>query len=206
MPDHHQMVRRQKILADFGDFALRSEDLDEILHRTCELVGKALGTEISKILEIDHGKQELLVRGGVGWPLGLVGQKRLSMNERSSEAFAIEKGKPVVTQDIRKEERFEFPDFMKDAGVVALVNVPIFLPGKEKKAYGLLQVDSREPRNFGQEDQEFLRTYATILGPVIDRLHKVHGLQAALAANHQTIRGDQRRRSENPMHAAASSR
>jgi putative methionine-R-sulfoxide reductase with GAF domain len=54
------------------------------------------------------------------------------------------------------------------------VNVPICLPGAPQKAYGLLQVDSREPPNFEEEDQEFLRTYATILGPVIDRLFKVH--------------------------------
>jgi PAS domain S-box-containing protein len=67
------------------------------------------------------------------------------------------------------------PAFLKDAGVVALVNVPIFLPGG--RAYGLLQVDSTEPRDFGEGETEFLRTYATILGPVIDRLHKVSRLQ-----------------------------
>lgn len=193
MPNHDQMVKRQKILGDFGEFALRSEDLDEILHRTCELVCEALGTDISKILEIDHERHDLLVKAGIGWPPGIVGQKRLSMNERSSEAYAIEKAEPVVTQDIRKEKRFEFPDFMKEAGTIAIVNVPIFLPGGEKKAYGLLQVDSREPRDFGKEDHEFLRTYATILGPVIDRLHKVRDLQVALDANRHLLQELQHR-------------
>jgi PAS domain S-box-containing protein len=49
------------------------------------------------------------------------------------------------------------------------------LPGR--KAYGLLEVDATEPRDFGNEDTEFLRTYAIILGPVIDRLHKVSNLR-----------------------------
>lgn len=193
MPDHDQMVRRQKVLADFGDFALRSEDLDEILHRACELIGEALGTELAKILEIDHGKLELLVKAGVGWSPGIVGRKRLPMGELSSETYSIGKGEPVVTQDISKEDRFEFPRFLKEHGAVAIVNVPIFLPGKEKKAYGLLQVDSRKPRDFGAEDQEFLRTYATILGPVIDRLHKVHDLRTALNANRHLLQELQHR-------------
>jgi len=193
MLEDEQWAKRQKVLGEFGEFALRSDDLDEILHRACELVGDALGTDFSKILEIDHEKQELLVKAGVGWPPGIVGQKRLSMNDRSSEAYAIEKGEPVVTQDISKEERFEFPEFMKEVGTTAIVNVPIFLPGGEKKAYGLLQVDSLEQRDFGEEDQEFLLTYATILGPVIDRLHKIQDLQVALDANRHLLQELQHR-------------
>ena len=120
---------------------------------------------------MDDGRS-LLVRAGVGWDPGIVGHLRLEMHERSSETYSIRVGKPIITRDIRQERRFEVPPFLKDAGVVALANVPIFLPGG--RPYGLLQVDSREPRDFGDEDTEFLLgTYATILGPVIDRLHKV---------------------------------
>ncbi|GJE44018.1 PAS domain S-box protein [Methylobacterium soli] len=176
MPDYEQMMKRQQVLADFGEFALRSEDLHEVLTEACRLVAEALGTDRAKVLEIQQGGRCLFVRAGVGWAPDVVGQMRLPMSEHSSETFAIEEGKPVITQDIGKEERFEVPEFMKKAGVVALVNVPIFVPGR--KAYGLLQVDATEPRDFAQEDIAFLRTYATILGPVIDRLQKVSSLRA----------------------------
>jgi PAS domain S-box-containing protein len=172
-----QMMKRQQVLADFGEFALRSEDLDEVLAEACSLVAEALGTIRAKILEIGEDGETLLVRAGVGWDPGIVGRLRLLMKDHSSETFAIREGKPIITQDIRKEERFEVPDFMKEAGVVALANVPIFVPGR--RAYGLLQVDATEPRDFGDEDTEFLRTYATILGPVIDRLLKVSALRAS---------------------------
>ena len=164
------------MLADFGELALRSDGLDEVLIEACRLVSGALGTVHAKVLEIVDGGQSLLVRAGVGWPSGIVGHLRLEMRERSSETYSIRVGKPVITHDIRREHRFEVPPFLKDAGVVALANVPILLPGG--RPYGLLQVDSREPRDFGDEDTEFLRTYATILGPVIDRLHKAHRLRA----------------------------
>ncbi len=191
MADREQIVKRQGVLADFGDFALRNEDLDAVLAEACRLVGEALGTDLAKVLEIDHGKGELLVRAGVGWRPGIVGRMRIRMGERSSETYSIDQGRPVISPDIHKEERFDFPDFMKEHGTVALVNVPIFLPGGH--AYGLLQVDSREPRDFEEEDTEFLRTYATILGPVIDRLHKVHDLRAALDANQHLLRELQHR-------------
>jgi PAS domain S-box-containing protein len=177
MPEQARMVKRLQVLADFGDFTLKSDNLDEILTEACRLVGDALGTGRAKVLEIQQERKSLLVRAGVGWAPGIVGHMRLPMVEHSSETFAIKAGEPVVTQDISKEDRFDVPAFMKEAGVVALANVPIFLPGR--RAYGLLQVDASEPRTFGPEDTQFLRTYATILGPVIDRLLQVRELRGS---------------------------
>ncbi|WP_336489846.1 PAS domain S-box protein [Methylobacterium nigriterrae] len=176
MPGLEWMMKRQQVLADFGEFALRSENLNEVLTEACRLVGEAFGTHRAKVLEIQEGGQCLFVRAGVGWTPGIVGELHLPMGERSSETFSIKVARPVITQDIHEEERFEVPEFMKEAGVVALVNVPIFLPGG--RAYGLLQVDATEPREFSQQDIEFLRTYATILGPVVDRLKQVSTLRS----------------------------
>ncbi|MDB5318157.1 MAG: signal transduction histidine kinase [Rhodospirillales bacterium] len=168
MPRSATMVNRQQVLADFGELALQSLELDEILHEACRLISTTLGTGRAKVLEImDRGKS-LLVRAGVGWKPGIVGKLYLPMDEHSSETFAIKAREPVITHDISKEDRFEVPPFMKDAGVVAFINVPIFLPGG--RTYGLLQVDAIEPQEFGYDDIQFLRTYAIILGPVIDRL------------------------------------
>lgn len=169
MAQDHGMMLRQQVLADFGEFALRSEDLDAVLTEACRLVAQALGVDRAKILEIQAASAELLVRAGVGWRADVVGKLRMPLSERSSETFSIEAGEPVITRDIAKEDRFDVPDFLKDAGVVAFVNVPIFVPGA--RPYGILQVDSTEPRAFDQDDIQFLRTYAAILGPVIDRLH-----------------------------------
>jgi two-component sensor histidine kinase len=113
------------------------------------------------------------------------------MSERSSESYAIELGQPVITTDISTEDRFVFPEFLVEAGVVGVINVPIFLPGGT--AYGLLQVDSRAAWHVDDDDIQFLRTYAMILGPAIDRLFKVHALQQALDANQMLLREVQHR-------------
>jgi two-component sensor histidine kinase len=176
-----QMMERQQVLADFGELALRSEDLDEVLTEACHLVARALGCDLAKVMEIEEDGQTLFVRAGIGWQPGVIGETRLPMGERSSETYSIKAGVPICVPDIRHEDRFIYPEFLREAGVVGMVNVPIFLPGG--KAYGLLQVDSREAWDIGDRDTQFLRTYATILGPVIDRLHKVHALQQAADRN-----------------------
>jgi hypothetical protein len=65
MLDAGQMEKRQRGLADFGEFALRSDNLDAALTEACRLVAEALGTERAKVLEIEGEGQTLFVRSGV---------------------------------------------------------------------------------------------------------------------------------------------
>jgi PAS domain S-box-containing protein len=169
------LVQRQRALANFGEFALRCNNLETILREGRRIVAGALNTDLAKILELEPNRQTALVRAGVGWREGIVGKQRISLEEKSSEAFAVYECVPVITHNLATEDRFHFPDFLLEHGVVALVNVPIFLPGG--KPYGVIEVDAREPREFSDGNVQFLRTYAGILGPVIDRLFKIDDLE-----------------------------
>ena len=48
------LEQQQQTLARFGELALKSDDLFEILNEACALVGGALGTGLSKILELQE--------------------------------------------------------------------------------------------------------------------------------------------------------
>jgi hypothetical protein len=65
-PTAEKLLERQRVLADFGEFALRNEDLDDVLTEACRIVAKALGTDLSKILEIKQNGQSLFMRAGIG--------------------------------------------------------------------------------------------------------------------------------------------
>lgn len=171
------LLRRQQVLADFGDFALQSEDPDEVLTEACRQMAKALGVSRASVLELRDDGRSLFLRAGVGWGLDVVGQVCLPMTENSLETRSFETKEPVVIPDMRTDTRFEPSDVLRRQGVVAQAIVPIFLP--EQKAYGLLQVADTMPRDFAPEDTAFLRTYARILGPVIDRLFKLSALRAS---------------------------
>lgn len=166
--DCDEFVRRQRALADFGEFALRCDDLQQILDEACRLIAGALGADLAKVMEIERDRSTGLVCAGFGWRPGIVGHARISLREQTSEAFAIARSEPIITPDITKEDRFGLPSFMHEHGVVAIINVPILLPGGA--SFGLLEADATEPRSFSCEDIAFLRTYCAVLGPVIDRL------------------------------------
>jgi PAS domain S-box-containing protein len=190
LADRSEMMRRQRALADFGDFVLDHENLGEILEEGCRLIAEALDTDLAKVIEIEKESDTGFVRAGVGWNQGIVGHERVSLSERSSEAYAIARGEPIITNDIAAEARFHFPAFLREHGVIALVNVPIFLPGR--RPWGILQVDARGPREFDREDIEFLKTYAMVLGPVIDRL--LVFAERELAKRELSARNDRLRR------------
>ena len=44
---------------------------------------------------------------------------------------------------------------------------------KDKPPFGILQIDSRQPRAFDDNDIAFLRTYANLLAAAVDRLRAI---------------------------------
>ncbi|KIG11268.1 multi-sensor hybrid histidine kinase [Burkholderia sp. MR1] len=163
------LLRQQSALALFGEFALKTQSVDEILTRACEIVRDALNADFAKVMELQRDGTTLLVRAGVGWSDDVVGRTTVIADVRSSEGHALHTGQPVISNDITKEDRFEYADFIKEAGIRALANVIIIGPGG-RGPYGLLQVDSLEPRDFTKSDTEFLRSYANLLAAAVDRL------------------------------------
>ena len=170
-PDQPQLLRQQTILAQFGELALRSDSLDEILTEACRLVGEALGTHFAKVVELQADGKTLLVRAGVGWKKGVVGVATINAEADTSEAYALKTGEPMISPDIGKETRFRYAQFLIDNGAKAVANV-IIIGGKDRPPFGILQVDSRTPREFTDSDVTFLRGYANLLAATVDR-HRV---------------------------------
>lgn len=178
------LLRQQDVLAKFGELALRSEDLDEILTEACHLVGDALGTDLAKVLEMQADGLTLKVRAGVGWKPGVVGEVTVKAEKGSSEGYALQTGEPVTSDNIDEEVRFTYAGFLRENGVRALVNVAI-RGSTDQPPFGILQVDSRTPRQFGERDTSFLRSYANLLGAAVDRIRvseELRSTQAALQA------------------------
>ncbi len=167
-----ELLRQQAILARFGELALRSDDLDEILTEACRLAGDALGTDLAKVVELQEDGKTLLVRAGVGWKPGVIGVATILAADDTSEGHALQTGNPMISPDIAGETRFKYPPFLTENGVRAVANV-IIIGGKGKPPYGVLQVDSRDPRQFTANDTAFLQTYANLLAATVDRLRMI---------------------------------
>ncbi len=90
--EHRELLRQQTALASFGELALKSNDLDEILTEACRLVGEALGTDLAKVVELQEDGETLFVRAGVGWRPGVVGHAKMKVEDGSSEGHALRAG------------------------------------------------------------------------------------------------------------------
>jgi PAS domain S-box-containing protein len=170
------LLRQQTVLAQFGELAIKSDNLNAILTEACHVVGEALGTDLAKVMELREDGETLFVRAGVGWKPGVVGETTVKASDDTSEGHALKTGRPMISPDIAEETRFTYPPFLTENGVKAVANVPII--GTEGKSpFGILQIDSREPRRFTDADTAFLRTYANLIAAAVDRLRAMGDLR-----------------------------
>lgn len=176
--NRNDLLEQQRVLAEFGELALKTEALDDILSKGCELVGRALDTALAKVMELLPDGKTFKARAGYGWKPGVVGHVIVTAAENSPEGLTLKDG-AVISNDIAQETRFDYHDFMQEHGVKAFVNV-LILSSNGRRPFGVLQVDSRTPRHFTQTDVEFLRSYANLLGAAIERLRVVDQLRAAV--------------------------
>lgn len=187
---------QQAALAEFGQFALGSDDLQAILEQACILVTRGLEVPIGKALQTNPGNQDLLIRAAVGLPPHLVrpGETRVPGNLKSSAGYAIRTGQPVIS-DTATETRFEVSELVRRSGVRSSANVPI---GTADAPFGVLEVDSREPREFTDDDLHFLKTYANLVAAAVQR-QRSGALLDALAREREVLLRELQHRIKNDL-------
>ena len=132
-------LRQQKLVAAFGRLALRAEGLEEVLGRASVAAAEGLEAEFAKILEYRSGTMDFVVRSGVGWKPGVVGNAVLQGDSQSPAGHAFETGKPVISNHLASEQRFKTPDLLTEHGVESAINVLVGARGG--MTYGVLEVD-----------------------------------------------------------------
>jgi two-component sensor histidine kinase len=172
------LLQQRAELADFGLRAAEGADLDRLLNDAAEQAARSLGVHFVKVLEYLPEAKRLLVRAGVGWGEGVVGQATIGAELDSPAGYALQTGQPVIANDLDREERFRIPELLRAHGVRSAVNVTI---RSKQHIFGVLEADSRAPRIFADDDVKFLQGYANILSLAIDQARLVDQ-NAVLAA------------------------
>ena len=174
-------LKQQAIVSDFGLYALTTRNLDDLLHRACELCAAGMHSGLCKIMEHERGG-DLLIRAGVGWRAGVVGHVRIGADLASPAGFALKTGKPVISNHLHQEDRFRTPQVMAEHGVRRAVNVLI---NTSSIAWGVLEVDSSNAGQFEAADIAFLQGFANLIGVAIERQLGDEALEHAIA--HQKL-------------------
>lgn len=172
-----QRIRQQEILSELGVLSLQHTPFEELLDKTSQLVAEGLQADYSKVMQYLPDEKKLLVRAGVGWPPGIVGQTSIGSDLASPAGFALRTGMPVISNHLENEERFRTPELLVEHGVRRAMNV--ILQG-DGTPFGVLEVDSRSEGEFVKHDLAFLQGAANILGMAIERQRHERSLKLAL--------------------------
>src|ERR1700674_4104949 len=178
-------LRQQSLLGEFGRSALQTRDIEQILQRATELCAQGLETPFAKVLEYLPDDNRLLVRAGIGWEPGTVGQVSLGVDVQSPAGYAFQTGQMVISNHLQEETRFRTPKLLSDHGIKRAINVLIARGGEGHLPFGVLEVDSPESGQFDVADADFLAGFAGLLGIAIERQHADAELREAL--DHQAM-------------------
>jgi two-component sensor histidine kinase len=172
-----KLLRQQAALANFGSFAFGETDLRKVLTEAASICAQSLSVPYAKICRYRASDNDLLVEAGCGWHKGVVGNVVSPADESSTQGRAFVTGKPVILEDLSKNNSYTLPPFYTEHGVVATADV--LIKGKGEP-WGVLEVDSPTARAFDRHDIDFLTGFANVVAEAVATAGRTAALQAAV--------------------------
>ncbi|QFU84848.1 sensor histidine kinase [Natronorubrum aibiense] len=162
-----KQAHEQRVVAELGQLALETDDLDELMDEAVHQVTTVLDTDFCKVLDLDETGTELLLRQGVGWNDGLVGEEIVSAVESDSQAaYTLENNHPIVVEDLESETRFSGPELLTAHDVRSGISTVI---GPFDDPWGILGTHDTDRATFSDEDISFVQSVSNILAEAIER-------------------------------------
>ncbi len=162
--NEQQLERRlaqHNAIAHFGSFALNEDDFQKVLDEAVRIAAEVLQVPLTKILEFADTAEYLVLRAGIGWADGLVGQGQVGIERASQAGYTLLSDAPVIVIDLSTETRFSGPQLLHDHGVRS--GVSVIIPGLTSRPFGVFGIHTPERREFDRNDAEFLQSLANVV-------------------------------------------
>jgi signal transduction histidine kinase len=172
-------LEEQRMVAEFGQEALRGRPLAELLERSVDVVQEALAVEFAGVLEHVPEQGVLLMRAGRGWPES-PHPIQFTDSPGTQVGAILASGGPLIITDVLAESRVKFSEATLALGIRSSIGVRILGPDGPLGIIGAL---STQPRTFSDDNISFLQAIANVLGSAwaLDRSAEQRRLaQAAL--------------------------
>src|SRR5258708_7077199 len=161
----HNQALRQRLIAEFGQQAFASSDVEDVLARAVELGPVALNADYCPGLRLNEGAKQLLIKTASGWPSAVTARRTVAIRPGGRIEFVLSRREPLITEDLAKDERFSESPLARLC-VRTGRQRPIF---GTAGTFGILSVHALAERPFGLDDASFLQSVANILAVAIER-------------------------------------
>jgi two-component system sensor kinase FixL len=157
-------AQQQEAVAALGQLALGASELGELLNEAAQSISSVLRVQFVRVLELQPDRKTFLLRAGVGWKPGLVGHEVITASPETQAGFTVVAGEPIIVTDLASETHFSGPPSLIEHGIRSGLSVVI---RGDPGPYGVLVVNTAEPRQFGPDEVSCLRAIANVLAAAI---------------------------------------
>jgi two-component sensor histidine kinase len=181
-----QTLRRQ--LTAFAQFTTRSlgeSNIDSLMMDACLRARIGLNVTHAKLMEYLPDRDRLLLRAGVGWKEGYVGQYQVPPDIDTPIGHAFALSEPVAISDYGPEKVYRYPSILEDHACVASLNVPL---RTDRGNFGVLEVDHTSSRPFSADDISFLTGLGNTVARAVELRRALQAMEAALDEKQLLIR------------------
>lgn len=152
-------------VATLGQAALGEPDTGSILRLAITLLCDVLDVEFAKVLHQPGPNEPLVLMAGKGWKDSVrVGITTVPDAYDSQAGYTMLRKQPVLVEDLVEDDRFSGPALLLGHGVTS--GISVIIPGVTRP-YGVLGAHSARRRRFTQDEGEFVRAIANIIGSTI---------------------------------------
>jgi Nif-specific regulatory protein len=162
-------IARLGLVNEVGREISSSLKIEEVLQSAARLTVEALGYYFVNILLLDSGRNELVHRSSYGYPSRSLKGLRLKIGEPGITTWAASNGKPLLVNDVTKDERYLHVKELGDTK--SELAIPIKSRGG---VVGVLDVESDQLDAFHEDDLSTLQVVADQLAAAIEnaQLHE----------------------------------
>jgi serine phosphatase RsbU (regulator of sigma subunit)/CheY-like chemotaxis protein len=161
--ENRRLLRQYTSLSEVTDTALTALNLDDVLPSLLSRLVSAMKADAGAILLLDETGRRLEVRAAEGFGDDPAAHGSLKLGEGFSGQVALQE-EPMVLEDAQTDDRFDSPLF-REREIRSRLGAPL---RTQERTIGVVQVDSRRPHAFNQDEIHLFGVLAARAALLID--------------------------------------
>jgi GAF domain-containing protein len=133
-----------------------------------QIAADGVAAPMGKVL-VRQPDGSLVVVAGHGLEPETIGQTAIPGDATNPAGECLVEARVVSIRDLRQRSDYQLPAVFTGHSISSTINVPIIV---KTGAYGVLEVDATDPREFDSLDQSFLIGIAGIIDEGVERVRR----------------------------------